>query len=81
MSFMFGNLGKPAPLGVEPDIPFRVRRSVYKQLPVYSDYRNGRTRVLTRISKIDGDVVVSYVVLFSYQFIFCSYFKFLRIKL
>ena len=49
----------PAPPGVTPDILFRVRRSRYQQLPVYSDYKNGRTRILTKISKIDGDIVVS----------------------
>jgi len=56
---LFNCVGKPAPFGVEPDIPFRVRRSVYKQLPVYTDVRNGGNRVLTRISKIDGDIIVS----------------------
>ena len=48
----------PAPPGTTPDIPFRVRRSRYHQLPVYSDYKNGRSRVLTKISKIDGDIEV-----------------------
>ena len=27
-------------------------------LPVYLDYRNGRSRILTQIRKIDGDVLV-----------------------
>ena len=35
---------------------------MYQQLPVYTEFRNGRTRVLTRISKIDGDVVVSCII-------------------
>lgn len=51
--------GAPVPPGMTPHIPFRVRRSRYQQLPVYSDYKNGRTRILTKISKIDGDIVVS----------------------
>lgn len=29
-----------------------------KQLPVYTDYRNGRTRTLTLIRKITGDTAV-----------------------
>lgn len=52
--------GRPAPQGMEPDIPFRVRRSRFCQLPVYTDYKSGRTRILTKISKIDGDIIVSY---------------------
>ena len=27
-----------------------------KQLPIYSDFRNGRTRKVTILRKIDGDV-------------------------
>lgn len=29
-----------------------------KQLPVYTDYKNGRTRVLTVVRKVAGDVEV-----------------------
>ena len=53
------HVGKPAPPGVEPDIPFRVVRSRYRNLPVYLDYKSGGNRVLTIIRKIEGDATVS----------------------
>ena len=53
--------GQPAPPGSEADIPFRVARTKSRNLPVYLDYKNGRTRVLTLIRKIDGNVVVSLI--------------------
>ena len=53
--------GQPAPPGCKADIPFRVARTKSRNLPVYLDYKNGRTRVLTLIRKIDGNVVVSHV--------------------
>ena len=51
-------LGKPAPPGVEPDIPFRVVRSKFGNLPVYLDYKSGGSRILTIVRKIEGDVEV-----------------------
>lgn len=48
--------GKPAAVGETPDLPFRVDRSCNRNLPVYTDYKNGRTRILTIIKKIDGDI-------------------------
>lgn len=48
--------GSPAPPGVNPALPFSVRRSRFKNLPVYTDYRNGRRQVLTRITHVDGDI-------------------------
>lgn len=36
-------------------LPFKVFRTNYNELPVYSDYRNGRTRVLTLVRKYAGD--------------------------
>lgn len=53
--------GQPAPPGSKADIPFRVARTKSRNLPVYLDYKNGRTRVLTLIRKIDGNVVVSHI--------------------
>lgn len=53
--------GRPAPPGSKADIPFRVARTKSRNLPVYLDYKNGRTRVLTLIRKIDGNVVVSHI--------------------
>ena len=50
--------GKPAPPGVQPDIPFRVVRSRYGNLPVYLDYKSGGSRVLTIIRKVEGDAEV-----------------------
>jgi hypothetical protein len=39
------------------DLPFQVRRTlVGNQLPVYRDYLNGRTRTMTVIRKVEGDV-------------------------
>ncbi|CAE7866894.1 img2 [Symbiodinium sp. KB8] len=50
-----------APMGGTPaDIPFKVSRTAKgKQLPVYTDYKNGRTRVLTVVRKVAGDVEVA----------------------
>lgn len=36
-------------------LSFRVFRSNYDNLPVYHDYRNGRTRNLTIVRKYSGD--------------------------
>lgn len=45
------------PMGGYEDLPFRVfRTSKGKQIPVYTDYKNGRTRCLTLVRRIRGDV-------------------------
>lgn len=50
-----------APTGQVPvDLPFGVARtSVGQQLPVYRDYRNGRTRIITQVRKMSGDKQVA----------------------
>lgn len=46
----------PAPETPLPGLPFHVKRTaVGLQLPVYRDYRNGRTRVLTIVRRFKGD--------------------------
>ncbi|RLN20288.1 hypothetical protein BBJ28_00025012, partial [Nothophytophthora sp. Chile5] len=46
----------PAPAAPLPGLPFHVKRTaVGLQLPVYRDYRNGRTRVLTILRRFKGD--------------------------
>ena len=50
--------GRSAPPEVKPEIPFRVVRSRYGNLPVYVDYKSGGSRVLTIIRKIEGDATV-----------------------
>lgn len=44
---------EPAPPPAAPG--FRVFRSNYNELPVYHDYRNGRTRRITLVRKYVGD--------------------------
>lgn len=39
--------------------PYFVSRTRMKELPVYIDIKNGRTRVLTEISRIEGDSEVN----------------------
>lgn len=39
-------------------LPFRVHRSRMGNLPIYTDYRNGRTRKVTILRKFAGDVAV-----------------------
>eukprot|EP00455_Lapot_gusevi_P029677 TRINITY_DN317_c0_g1_i3.p1 TRINITY_DN317_c0_g1~~TRINITY_DN317_c0_g1_i3.p1 ORF type:complete len:152 (-),score=13.25 TRINITY_DN317_c0_g1_i3:64-519(-) len=41
---------------VPDSISFKVERTSSKFLPVYTDYKNGGTRVLTLLRKIKGDV-------------------------
>eukprot|EP01138_Halocafeteria_seosinensis_P000185 gb/GECG01000191.1/.p1 GENE.gb/GECG01000191.1/~~gb/GECG01000191.1/.p1 ORF type:complete len:162 (+),score=10.76 gb/GECG01000191.1/:1-486(+) len=48
--------GYVPPQGASQDIPFRVERTTKgRQLPVYTDYRNGRTRVMTILRRYKGD--------------------------
>ena len=42
-----------------PDVGYVVKRSTTGNVPVYSAYRNGGTRKLTVIRRIDGDIHVS----------------------
>ena len=44
------------PLGLKQDIPFRVERTNFGNLPVYSDYRNNGMRKLTVIRRVYGDI-------------------------
>merc|ERR1712028_277150 len=39
-----------------PAVPFQVTRTASKQLPVYSDIKNGRTKFVTVVRRIRGDV-------------------------
>eukprot|EP00761_Pharyngomonas_kirbyi_P000544 gb/GECH01000544.1/.p1 GENE.gb/GECH01000544.1/~~gb/GECH01000544.1/.p1 ORF type:complete len:170 (+),score=45.68 gb/GECH01000544.1/:1-510(+) len=48
--------GFQKPLGILDPLPFHVKRTGFAQIPVYIDYRNGRTRVLTIVRKIEGDM-------------------------
>ena len=42
-----------------PDLPFRVQRTATGQfLPVYTDIKNARSRVVTVVRNIDGDIQV-----------------------
>merc|ERR1719476_125275 len=42
--------------GCEDELPFHVNRiELSKQLPVYRDYRNGNTRIVTILRKYEGD--------------------------
>lgn len=51
--------GWRAPLGGYETLPFRVFRTEKgKQIPVYTDYRNGRTRCMTMVRRFRGDVDV-----------------------
>lgn len=57
--------------GSKEALPFRVMRSKFSNLPVYLDYRNGGTRVLTTIRRIDGDIMVGFQATFSYPLECC----------
>ncbi len=43
--------------------PYFVARTQMKELPVYIDIKNGGTRILTEISRIEGDVEVTSIYL------------------
>ena len=36
-------------------LPFEVKRTQFGHLPVYTEYRNGRGRILTLVRRIEGD--------------------------
>jgi hypothetical protein len=43
----------------KPDLPFAVERSLRgKALPVYSDYKAGRTKVITMLTHCSGDIAL-----------------------
>lgn len=39
-----------------PSLPFAVDRTRYNTLPVYTDFKGGRTKVITLVRRIKGDV-------------------------
>jgi large subunit ribosomal protein L49 len=41
---------------VEPKLPFIIDRSALGYLPVYTEYKNGRTKVFTILRKCKGDI-------------------------
>jgi hypothetical protein len=45
----------PAPK-TSPDLPFIVERTTSSSLPVYTDYKHGRTKVITILRKCSGDI-------------------------
>mmetsp|Transcript_10240 Transcript_10240/g.15429 ORF Transcript_10240/g.15429 Transcript_10240/m.15429 type:complete len:155 (-) Transcript_10240:14-478(-) len=54
---LIGVSGWSAPTGAAKEIPFAVERTNKgKNLPVYRDYRNGRTRIITQVRKVLGCV-------------------------
>ncbi|KAJ1971406.1 mitochondrial large ribosomal subunit [Dimargaris xerosporica] len=46
---------RPQPTASTKDLPYVVVRTANQALPVYTDYRNGNTRVLTIIRRVWGD--------------------------
>jgi large subunit ribosomal protein L49 len=49
--------GWASPRGADISIPFSVTRtSIGQQVPVYTDYKNGRSRMITIIRKVTGNV-------------------------
>jgi large subunit ribosomal protein L49 len=44
------------PMGGTEDLPFNITRTHVGNLPVYTDFRNNRSRELTVVRKITGDV-------------------------
>lgn len=47
------------PLGNTSHIPFLIERTHNNNLPVYSEYKNGREKRITIVRKIYGDIDVS----------------------
>ena len=49
--------GWTAAPSIMPDLPFHVARSdVSKSLPVYTEYKGGRTKINTVLRKVSGDI-------------------------
>uniref|UniRef100_A0A6B2LU29 Large ribosomal subunit protein mL49 n=1 Tax=Arcella intermedia TaxID=1963864 RepID=A0A6B2LU29_9EUKA len=48
--------GYRPPLGNTAGLPFKISRTPSSNLPVYSEFRNGRTRVRTILRKFEGNV-------------------------
>lgn len=40
---------------LDQQLPYFVRRTINKNLPVYTEFKNGRSQVLTLIRRIEGD--------------------------
>ena len=53
------HIGVAAPPGNTPTLPFRVSRSKYRNLPVYTDYKSGGSQVLTSVRKVEGNLEVN----------------------
>eukprot|EP00300_Choanocystis_sp_HF-7_P036935 c52899_g1_i1.p1 GENE.c52899_g1_i1~~c52899_g1_i1.p1 ORF type:complete len:156 (-),score=27.88 c52899_g1_i1:67-534(-) len=49
--------GFTLPMGGTEGLPFDIQRTKSKMLPVYSDIRNGRTRHITIVRKVTGDML------------------------
>ena len=43
---------------VSQHLPFLITRSKFGNLPVYVNYKKGRTRIITKIRNVRGDVEV-----------------------
>ena len=56
--FTVPRLGWRPPPETPPDIPFHVERTVSdgQALPVYTDYKNGRTKIVTVLRRCSGDI-------------------------
>lgn len=50
-----GPTGYKPPLGNTDALPFRVLRTKSGRLPIYTDYKNGRTKKITILRKFSGD--------------------------
>ncbi len=50
--------GFTPPVGGTDNLPFRVIRTKNGSLPVYSDFKNGRTKRVTILRKFTGDIQV-----------------------
>ena len=48
-------------------LPFLITRSKFGNLPVYINYKKGRTRIITKIRNVRGDIEV----LFCHVFVVC----------
>eukprot|EP01027_Heterolobosea_sp_BB2_P023831 GEZU01035849.1.p1 GENE.GEZU01035849.1~~GEZU01035849.1.p1 ORF type:complete len:184 (-),score=7.23 GEZU01035849.1:111-614(-) len=48
--------GFEPPIGGTEHLPFHFKRTPFGNLPVYMDYKNGRTKIVTVVRKIEGDV-------------------------
>lgn len=49
--------GFEMPFGPKQNLPFFIQRTETGSLPVYIDYKNGRTRTMTIVRKVQGNIV------------------------